>query len=223
MSHKKEPLEKKCHCGVTFYVKPSLERVKSCSVSCGRKLVKPYERTEKHKKRIGDLNRKPKIEKCCLACKKTFFVKPSMARQNHCSISCGKKWKPSWNKGIPLSEPTKAKLKESLKGRSTWNKGIAYMAIRGENHPNWKGGVTDANMKARHSLEYKEWRKAVYQRDDYTCVECKERGVKLNADHIKQFAFYPELRFDIGNGRTLCVPCHRNTDTFACNVDKRLL
>lgn len=34
------------------------------------------------------------------------------------------KGKPSWNKGIPLSEETKKKLSEKLKGRKVWNKGI---------------------------------------------------------------------------------------------------
>jgi 5-methylcytosine-specific restriction endonuclease McrA len=36
----------------------------------------------------------------------------------------------------------------------------------------------------------------------------------LQADHIKPFAHHPELRFDVNNGRTLCVPCHRKTDTY---------
>ena len=33
----------------------------------------------------------------------------------------------------------------------------------------------------------------------------------MNADHIKPWAYYPELRYDINNGRTLCVEHHRLT------------
>lgn len=86
--------------------------------------------------------------------------------------------------------------------------------IRGKNHHNWKGGVTSINDKIRKSREYKIWRNAVFERDNYTCVLCNLRGVELNADHIKSFAKHPELRLELSNGRTLCVTCHRNTDTY---------
>lgn len=66
----------------------------------------------------------------------------------------------------------------------------------------------------RHSAAYREWRTAVFERDDYTCQECGDRGGELNADHIKTFAHHPDLRFELSNGRTLCVPCHRKTDTY---------
>lgn len=79
---------------------------------------------------------------------------------------------------------------------------------------NYKGGITPINKKIRASEEYKQWRKAVFERDKYTCVWCGQVGHELQADHIKQFAFYPELRFDINNGRTLCKKCHSKTDTF---------
>lgn len=86
--------------------------------------------------------------------------------------------------------------------------------LAGSAHPNWKGGVTPIHRKIYNSFEYKAWRKAVFERDDYTCVWCGERGGELNADHIKQFAYHPELRFDLNNGRTLCVSCHRQSHTY---------
>ncbi len=82
---------------------------------------------------------------------------------------------------------------------------------------NKTGWVTSINQRIRGSNEYKKWRKAVFERDDYTCQECNARGVELNADHIKEFAYYPELRFELSNGRTLCVPCHKKTESYLSN------
>jgi len=85
----------------------------------------------------------------------------------------------------------------------------------------WKGGVTAENERIRKSARYKIWRESVYKRDDYTCQICSRRGgITLNSDHIKPFAFFPELRFELDNGRTLCVDCHRKTDTFGTGASK---
>ena len=87
--------------------------------------------------------------------------------------------------------------------------------LRGEKNYNWQGGITPIHSKIRNSLEMKLWRKAVFQRDNWTCVWCgNDKGGNLEADHIKPFAHYPELRFAIDNGRTLCKGCHRKTDTW---------
>jgi hypothetical protein len=131
------------------------------------------------------------------------------------------------NKGVPMAKNTKNKLSEKLKGRNSWNKGkeLHYKVVgcfikgqfEGEKNINWKGGVTPTNQLIRHSTEYKQWRKSVFERDDYTCQICfkkEEVSGKLNADHIKPFANFPELRFDINNGRTLCIDCHKETDTY---------
>ena len=88
----------------------------------------------------------------------------------------------------------------------------------GSKNPNWKGGITPINRAIRNSFEYEEWRKKVFERDLYTCQICGDIGGKLNADHIKPFALYPELRFELSNGRTLCEYCHRKTDTFGVNA-----
>lgn len=117
--------------------------------------------------------------------------------------------------GVSPSEETRVKRSISLKGKIPWNKGKKWPEKSGKNAPGWKGGVSTEHEILRHSLEYRLWRTAVFERDDYTCIWCGERGGELNADHIKPFAYYPELRFAIDNGRTLCVDCHKTTDTYA--------
>lgn len=77
-----------------------------------------------------------------------------------------------------------------------------------ENHPRWEGGKSAENHLIRNSNQYKEWAKSVKERDDYTCQLCGERGGRLHSDHIKPFSKYPELRFELSNGRTLCMKCH---------------
>jgi len=133
-------------------------------------------------------------------------------------------------RGKKTSEETKKKISEALIGKpqskeksrkiSLAKKGVPSLNQRGENHYNWKGGITPINLQIRHSLEYKLWRTAVFQKDNFTCIWCGDnRGGNLNADHIKQFAYYPELRFAIDNGRTLCRECHKKTYTYGKNYD----
>jgi 5-methylcytosine-specific restriction endonuclease McrA len=66
---------------------------------------------------------------------------------------------------------------------------------------------TDKNE--RQTLQYKEWRTKVFQRDEYTCQHCGQVGGELNAHHIKPFAKYKKLRYDVKNGLTLCLECHK--------------
>lgn len=149
----------------------------------------------------------------------------------------------AWNKGIKQSEETRKKLSLALKGKKkpprsaehskkiselkkgkpTWAKGKKFSlehrrkisaSVGGTAHWNWHGGVSPVNERVRKSVEYKIWREAVFKRDDFTCVWCKTKGGKLHADHIKRFAEFPELRFAIDNGRTLCEACHRTTLTY---------
>ena len=81
-------------------------------------------------------------------------------------------------------------------------------------HNNYKGGIERINSALKKSLQYKIWRTSVVRRDKHTCILCGITKVPLHADHIKPWAKFPELRFVLTNGRTLCIPCHRKTDTW---------
>lgn len=77
-----------------------------------------------------------------------------------------------------------------------------------EKHPMWRGEARTADVRARESEEYKQWRKAVMVRDGFTCQECGQKGGRLSAHHIKKFSKHSALRFFVPNGITLCWPCH---------------
>ncbi len=144
------------------------------------------------------------------------IIKREFSPEHRQRLSDAKKGKPSHLKGKKLSAEHRKKLSLSHLGHTPGNKGKPHK-ISGEKHWKWKGGITPLNAQIRNSLEYRIWRRSVFERDNYTCIWCKKRGVVLNADHIKPFAQYPELRFAIDNGRTLCVDCHKTTDTYGSN------
>lgn len=133
------------------------------------------------------------------------------------------------NLGKKASPETRLKMSLARKGRESPMKGkhhtkesIEKMVHKGEEHWNWKGGITPEHLRLRGTIEYKLWRKAVFERDKFTCRFCGKIGGDLHADHIKPWAMFPELRFAIDNGRTLCVPCHRTTETYGGRVFKCL-
>jgi len=135
--------------------------------------------------------------------------------------------RPPSRKGIKHTGDTKKKMRENsphywkdkkrnkefgqkVKERNL-KLGLKPPIMKGKNHPRWKGDkcITPINMRIRKSFEYKIWRKSVFERDNYRCVLCGKIGGKLNAHHIKSFAKYSELRFDINNGITMCEKCHK--------------
>lgn len=98
---------------------------------------------------------------------------------------------------------------------------------KGEKSHLWQGGITPLNLRARNCIEYKLWRESVFKRDEYTCKECDAhsgngKAVYLTADHIKPFALFPELRYAIDNGLTLCWECHKKTPTFGGRTRQKI-
>lgn len=140
--------------------------------------------------------------KNCEKCNKEFKTKPCHAhRRKYCSYACY--WK--------VKKGSKRPQEQIEKFRNT----LLKLHLVGEKSGNWRGGVTPIHQAIRSSTEYALWRTAVFIRDNRKCVWCGS-GEKIQADHIKPFCLYPELRFAIDNGRTLCKECHRTTDTYGC-------
>lgn len=116
-----------------------------------------------------------------------------------------------------LSAAARGSKKNRPSGRfhlSTEHKKSISQSVSGRKHWNWQGGKTAEVQLARKTAEYKAWRRAVFERDGYRCSECGATGCYLEADHIKSFAHYPKLRYNVMNGRTLCVPCHSKTPNY---------
>lgn len=142
-------------------------------------------------------------------------IKMSLEGRKNMSLARKGKLRPDLQGRIPYNKGQKGVFKHSLESKKKMSN-----LRKGDKSHLWKGGITKENAKIRNSFEYRIWREAVFKRDNWTCIWCLRRGVELNADHIKPFAYYPELRFAIDNGRTLCKECHKKTDTFAAKVLK---
>lgn len=149
----------------------------------------------------------------CTYCHVIFRVKGSRRYRVNitCSYVCKNRLSPP-RLGTITSPETKEKQRQ------------AKLGIRGEAHWNYRGYNNRTERQiAMAQDEYVQWRKAVFERDDYTCQDCGARNgtgetVYLQADHVKPWVLYPELRYQIDNGRTLCTPCHRKTPTWGGKV-----
>ncbi len=117
--------------------------------------------------------------------------------------------------GRKLSKSTKYKMAQRMMGDKNpmygkRGKEAPMYGKRGKDNPNWKGGYDSENKRIRKQIEFRLWREAVFARDNWTCRRCNRRKrINLNPHHLQNFAQYPELRFAIDNGITLCEECHK--------------
>lgn len=85
----------------------------------------------------------------------------------------------------------------------------------GKDNPQWKGGIAPngKSIQLRHEFSFQLtlWREKVLERDNYICRKCGEPD-SHHTHHVKSFLHYPELRFEVSNGLTLCLKCHRIAD-----------
>lgn len=160
------------------------------------------------------------VVKCEICCKEVTVYPYLGRKQRFCSKSCAlvaRERKTTTYAliskslvGRKLSEEHKEKLRQAKLGKhlsESHRESLCKSAKRGENNHKWKGGITSDDKKLRIKFN-KTLRKIVLFRDNYTCCLCGVVGGKLMVDHIKPWAEFPYLRFDISNCRTLCDRCH---------------
>lgn len=101
--------------------------------------------------------------------------------------------------------------------------------MQGKNAYQWRGGISSIYKRIQRCSKYLETRNLCFKRDGYTCQICNNRGGELNADHypisfaqiinvynIKSLeqAMQCDLLWNLRNLRTLCVSCHKKTETY---------
>lgn len=137
----------------------------------------------------------------CAYCGNSFYRRPGQLRgviQQFCSMPCRIAFKDT---SVLVKCPTcQTEFRQDFK-RNT------YCSTRcsklGSLNPNWK-----TDKYPRRVGFSRVWRNAVFQRDNYTCQACGERGGKLHPHHKDGFHWAVERRNDVTNGVTLCVRCH---------------
>lgn len=192
-------------CNNNFEVLKSRKFKKTCSSKCKGKLTSLL--------KTGVPKPKEIFHSKCVICEKNIIFYKSSKRKKTCSRECISK----------LIIRGLEKYRHQPRTEE-WKRNIS-LSQKGEKAHNWQGGKTEINKRLRRGREFKQWREEVFKRDNWTCQHCKQRGGRLHPDHIKPFALYPELRFDVNNGRTLCESCHHKTDTWGASIrkQKRLL
>jgi 5-methylcytosine-specific restriction endonuclease McrA len=155
------------------------------------------------KDRQGTQRRKYQL--LCLKCQVPVYIQKSkLSIQKYCNACV---------KTIPVSNVVKNKISKTLQQKYKTDDAFKAKVLaarnvkKGEEHWNWKGGVTSLTQRTRTSEESHAWKLAVLHRDGYSCRMCGSKE-NLQAHHINSWADFPEDRFILENGLTMCKPCH---------------
>jgi len=107
--------------------------------------------------------------------------------------------------GKKHTEEAIEKMREAHKGKSNsgqFKKGLIPW--------NWFADRSKLKQRQeRNDPAYFEWRLSVYKRDNYKCrISNCDCGGRIIAHHILPWRDFPELRYEVNNGITLCQAHH---------------
>ena len=167
-----------------------------------------------------------KKEFTCEYCKKKFITFISK-KPRFCGRYCFKK-SGIFQHNKSHTEEANEKNRQShlgkkmptMVGHPDWSKGKGWFK-KGSKPWNYQGGVRTKSQIIKDDVRYKKWRDKVFIRDKYTCQECGKKGCYIEAHHIKSKVRYSELAFKVSNGQTLCLACHKLTDSYAGRANKK--
>ena len=153
-----------------------------------------------------EFNRKPfaanksKHNFCCKECYTKFQTgKPSLRRnriKKNCEI-CGKEM-------MVIPAEIKKRRFCSFKCKYIW----FGKTFCGENHPRWKGDKCKKKNE-RSDPAYQNWVSQIKRRDGWKCrISNQDCSGYCIVHHILSWKDYPELRYNINNGITLCQAHH---------------
>jgi len=113
-----------------------------------------------------------------------------------------------------LSDGTPAREKLIKIMQTDEYKSKCSIAKMGSNNPMWDPNKTDEEREreinhSRRFPGYKDFRRKVYERDNFTCKICGDnKGGNLVVHHINGFKWDVKNRLEVDNGITLCTLCH---------------
>lgn len=100
---------------------------------------------------------------------------------------------------------------ETRKRLSLALKDLPRPGSQGINHYRWISDRTTLKISDNKGLDqrYREWSRSVKNRDKWECrIINKDCNGRLESHHILNWIDYPELRYEINNGITLCRAHH---------------
>ncbi len=166
------------------------------------------------------------VARHCYNCGQILWAIPSDIRKGlrkYCSEkcmwefgNCTHRGEDHYRFGKTVSDEVKEKIRKTITGTKTgphspeWNEKIRQSHIgllAGSKHPGWQGGITIENVALKAQRIYRKWSLDVRERAGNKCSVC---GAKkdLVARHVHGWRAYPELRYAVENGLSMCRKCH---------------